>query len=78
MKFGIKFPLTEMSAIWKYLRNKFKKQNNRPPITGAGIQKLFKNLILFFNRLPIKKNSIDKVKVCIVLKVKVIKISPPL
>lgn len=78
IKFGIKFPLIDISVILKYLKNKFRKQNNRPPITGAGIQKLFKKLTLFFNKLPIKKKNIDSVKVCTISKLKVIKISPPL
>ena len=60
----------------KSLKNKFKIQNKRPPITGAGIQNLLKKLILFLIIVPIKKSIIVSTKVDIIFKSIKIKNTP--
>ena len=53
------------------------KVNNKPPITGDGMQNLLKNSILFLKRDPIRNNIIAIESVAIKFKFIVINISPP-
>ena len=52
-------------------------QKNKPPITGEGIQKLFRNLRLFFNTLPNKKSMMVRIKVYVELRSILNKLDPP-
>ena len=61
----------------KQFRHKAKRQKNKPPITGEGIQKLFRNLRLFFNTLPNKKSMMVRIKVYVELRSILNKLYPP-
>jgi len=76
IKKSIKDVSIDIVQILNILKRRVNTQNNKPPITGEGIQNLLNILTLFFIKSPIINNIIDKIKVYVVSKFKENKTSP--
>lgn len=62
IKYCISLVSIEIVHIFNFDNIKTNMEKNNPPITGAGIQNLIKNLTLFFIRFPIKKVLLLKLR----------------